>query len=199
MKEAIIDSLARLGAIKFGSFTLKSGLVSPFYIDLRLIVSDPALLRLIAQGLSQLTGGLGYQRLAGIPYTALPMTTALSLLSGVPMIYPRKEQKGYGTKKQIEGIFHPGERALVIDDLITQGHSKFETFQVLEEVGLQVKDVVVLIDREQGGKQLLEERGYRLHALLSIYEILQRLLDQGKIDQAAHQRCLDFIQETTAS
>jgi len=197
MKNAIIDQLAELGAVKFGSFTLKSGLVSPIYIDLRMIIASPKLLRDIAQELARLSNGLGFQQVAGIPYTGLPMATAFSLATGCPMIYPRKEAKSYGTKKLIEGVFYPGQKALVLDDLITQGHSKFEVLDALEAVGLIVTDVVVLIDREQGGKELLAQAGYRLHRVLSIFDILERLKDQGKIDGDTYQKSLTFLKETS--
>ncbi len=196
MKNALIDQLFALGAVQFGSFTLKSGLLSPVYIDLRLLVSSPKLLRDIAGALVQQAAGLGFQRVAAIPYTALPIGTAFSLASGIPMIYPRKETKGYGTKKRIEGIYHRGETVLVLDDLITRGHSKFEVIAPLEAVGLRVKDIVVLIDREQGGKELLAQQGYRLHAILSIYAILERLYGQGKIDSTLYHQSLSFLKES---
>ena len=198
MKEKIIDQLSALGAIKFGEFTLKSGIVSPIYIDLRMTISEPTLLENIALALQTLAKGLDFQRVAGIPYTALPMATAYSLLTKVPMIYPRKEQKGYGTKKKIEGIFKAGEKVLVIDDLITNGLSKFETFDVLEEEDLIVTDVAVLIDREQGGSQALGEKGYKLHSLISVFEVIDRLKATGKITDDMYQKSQQFLQENSS-
>ncbi|MDX2471005.1 MAG: orotate phosphoribosyltransferase [SAR324 cluster bacterium] len=193
MKEKIIAQLSELGAIKFGEFTLKSGILSPIYIDLRMIVSDPSLLENIAQAFKVLSSDLKYDRVAGIPYTALPMATAFSLLTKIPMIYPRKEVKGYGTKKQIEGIFKSGETVLVIDDLITNGLSKFETFDVLEAEGLKVTDVAVLIDREQGGREALIEKGYKLHSLISVFEVIDQLKSSGKISEELYQKSQQFL------
>ncbi len=193
MKETIIEQLSELGAIKFGEFTLKSGIVSPIYIDLRMIVSEPSLLENIAQAFRVLSSDLSFDRVAGIPYTALPMATAFSLLTKTPMIYPRKEQKGYGTKKQIEGIFKSGEMVLVIDDLITNGLSKFETFDVLEAEGLKVTDVAVLIDREQGGREALSEKGYKLHSLISVFEVIDQLKSSGKISEELYLKSQQFL------
>ena len=193
MKETIIEQLSELGAIKFGEFTLKSVIVSPIYIDLRMIVSEPSLLENIAQAFRVLSSDLSFDRVAGIPYTALPMATAFSLLTKTPMIYPRKEQKGYGTKKQIEGIFKSGEMVLVIDDLITNGLSKFETFDVLEAEGLKVTDVAVLIDREQGGREALSEKGYKLHSLISVFEVIDQLKSSGKISEELYLKSQQFL------
>ena len=96
------------------------------------------------------------------------------ILAGrVPLIYPRREEKGYGTRRRIEGQFKPGERVVLIDDIITDGASKLEAIQPLEEAGLIVKDLVILIDREQGGRELLAARGYTLHSVLTISHCLE--------------------------
>jgi uridine monophosphate synthetase len=182
-KEKICLDLFEIGAIKFGEFTLKSGLKSPIYIDLRVLVSYPKALKETAAELKKISKKLKFDRIAGIPYAAIAIATALSLKTGWPMIYPRKEVKDYGTKKPIEGTFKEGETVLVVDDLITTGGSKFEAILPLQENGLKVKDIVVLVDREQGGAKELAEKGYALHAVLKISEILQILKENKKISE----------------
>jgi len=182
-KEEIANKLFEIGAVKFGKFTLKSGLLSPIYIDLRVLVSHPTVLKMVATELIEITKGLKFDRIAGIPYAAIPIATAVSLEGNFPMLYPRKEQKGYGTKKVIEGEFKKGDIVIVYDDLITKGGSKFEAIAPLEEAGMKVKDIVVLVDREQGGPEDLKAKGYDLHAVLKISELLNALLASGKIKQ----------------
>ena len=195
MKKKIIDSLITIGAVKFGEFRLKSGTLSPIYVDLRIIVSYPRLLTDIAAALFELTRGLGYDRIAGIPYTALPIATAFSLSFGTPMIYARKERKAYGTGRQIEGIWKRGDRILLIDDLVTNGISKGEAIGVFEQVGLAVEDIAILIDREQGGRERLEKANYRLHSLISIFEILDRIKSLNKIDGHLYNTVSRFLRD----
>ena len=126
---SLADDLLSAGCIKFGDFTLKSGLQSPIYIDLRRIISHPKLLADVAQAYLPLIAKLKFSRIAGLPYAAIPIATAVCLQGNYPMIYPRKEVKAYGTKAEIEGEFHAGETVLVIDDLATTGGSKFEAIE----------------------------------------------------------------------
>ncbi|NIO68712.1 MAG: orotate phosphoribosyltransferase, partial [Anaerolineae bacterium] len=165
----------------------------PIYIDLRLLVSHPSTLRDVARAYAQLLRPLAFDRLAAIPYAALPIGTAVSLELGCPLIYPRKEVKGHGTKRAVEGEFQKGERVVVLDDLITTGASKLEAIAPLEELGLQVEDVVVLIDREQGGREYLEERGYRLHAVFGLGEMLDVLAQHGRISTAQRDEVKAFL------
>jgi uridine monophosphate synthetase len=110
--------------------------------------------------------------MAAIPYAALPIATAVSICNQRPFIYPRKETKNYGTHHEIEGVYQAGETVVVIDDLATQGGSKFEAIEKLEAAGLKVKDVVVLIDRQSGAVETLAQAGYRLHAVLKLTDLL---------------------------
>ena len=179
----LADDLLSAGCIKFGDFTLKSGLNSPIYIDLRRIISYPKLLADVAQSYLPLISNLQFSRIAGLPYAAIPIATAISLTGNYPMIYPRKEVKTYGTKAEIEGEFRAGETALVIDDLATTGGSKFEAIEKLTAVGLVVKDIVVLVDRQSGAKESLEQAGYSMHAVLTITQLLDYWESTGKVGE----------------
>lgn len=178
------DLILRLhedGCVQFGNFTLASGQTSPIYIDLRRIASEPSLLRMAARAYSSLIKPLTLDRLAAVPYGALTLGTAVALTLNKPLIYPRKEVKAHGTGKSIEGVFSAGERVVVIEDLVTTGGSVLDAIEKLEASGLVVEDVAVLIDREQGGRENLANRGYRLHAALSLSEVLTTLHEAGRI------------------
>jgi uridine monophosphate synthetase len=181
--KTLADNLLEAGCIKFGEFTLKSGLKSPFYIDLRLLIAYPKLLGQVAAAYLPLLEKLQFDRLAGLPYAAIPIATAISLAGNYPMIYPRKEVKPYGTKAEIEGQYHPGETVVVIDDLATTGGSKFEAIQKLTGAGLVVKDVVVLVDRQSGAKESLAEAGYVFHAVLTIGQLLKYWDENGRVEK----------------
>ncbi len=192
-KNTFIAKLFDIGAVKFGEFKLKSGIMSPVYIDLRLLVSYPEILRGVAELLWQKIEPLSFDVICGVPYTALPIATAISLLNNKPMIMRRKEVKDYGTKKAIEGVFSVGQSCLILEDLVTSGMSVFETIEPLEHEGLKVKDIVVILDREQGGKKNIEGRGYSLQALFTMTELLSELLAAGKIDSEMHDKVKQFI------
>lgn len=195
-KQEIALALHEIGSIKFGEFTLKSGIKSPIYIDLRLLISYPKVLKLISEAMTEKAKELKFDVIAGIPYTALPIATAMSLDQNWPMVYARKEVKEYGTKKKIEGVFKEGDTALIIDDLITTGGSKFETIEPFEASNLKITDFLVLVDREQGGGRLLEEKGFKLHSIIGINEILDILKENDKIDDQSCKKAKDFIAQT---
>lgn len=193
---SLADGLLEAGCIKFGEFTLKSGLKSPIYIDLRQIITYPSLLRTIGDAYLPILSMIQFSRIAGLPYAAIPIATAISLAGNYPMIYPRKEVKTYGTKAEIEGEYHAGETVVVIDDLATTGGSKFEAIEKLTGVGLVVKDVVVLVDRQSGAKESLEQAGYNLHAVLTITQLLDHWEGNGKVSKEKIAETREFLKQS---
>jgi uridine monophosphate synthetase len=192
---SLADRLLDAGCIKFGQFRLKSGLNSPIYIDLRLLTGDPELLSQVAEAYLPVLNGLEFDRLAALPYAALPIGTAVSLQGGWPLVYPRKEAKSYGTQAQVEGLFHPGERVVIIDDLATTGGSKFEAIQKLTQAGLQVEEVVVLVDRQSGASQALTQAGYRLRSVFTLTQLLDHWQRTARVPAQQIEAVRQFLAE----
>jgi orotate phosphoribosyltransferase len=193
----VTDELARglwrTGAIKFGDFVLKSGVHSPFYINLRFLISIPSVLRQSCEAMSAAAAGLKFDRVAGIPFAGLPLGVMVSQQLAVPLIYPRPEVKQHGDVRAIEGDYAPGETVLVVDDLITNGGAKIEAIKPLQEAGLKVKDIVVLIDREQGGVRLMAEKGYAVHSVMTVSELLDKLKGMGLISEDQFRTSIDYV------
>ena len=135
-----------------------------------------------------------FDLICGVPYAALPMATAMSLESYIPLIIKRKEAKSYGTKKLIEGIYEKGQNCLLVEDVITSGKSLIETIAEVENEDLKVADIVVVLDREQGGKQLLESKGFKVHTLFNISEVCEILQEEGQLSDEEVKRIQDFLQ-----
>jgi len=186
-KERLMLSLFEIKAIKFGSFRLKSGILSPVYIDLRVLVSYPKVLKQVAKEYFSILKRLRFDRMAAIPYTALPIVGAISFYNNKPWLYTRKEVKEYGTKRPFEGEYKGGERVVLIDDMITTGQSKIEAVYPLVKAGLLIKDIVVLFDREQGGREFLEDKGFKLHSVMTLKAWLKFLYQKKKIEKEKYE------------
>lgn len=189
LAQDLIDS----HCVRFGPFKLKSGIMSPIYLDLRRLVTHPLILKRVARAYAAKLRELNFDRIAGIPYAALPIATAIALEMNRPMIYPRREAKDYGTQAVIEGDYAAGETVVVIDDLATTGGSKIEAIQKLAEANLKVRDIVVLIDRGQGAGPLLAEAGYQLHAVAALPELLAEWLRSGAISREQFEAVKEFL------
>jgi uridine monophosphate synthetase len=178
----LILQLYDIGCVVFGDHVQASGAVFPYYIDLRKIISIPQIFHQIVSAYADILKDLKFDRIAGIPYGSLPTATGLALRMERPMIFPRKEVKTYGAGKLIEGHFQTGETIVVVDDILISGKSVMEGAAKLKSAGLNVEDIVVLIDHEQGVKDKLQVNGYRAHSVLALSEIAQILYQANRID-----------------
>jgi uridine monophosphate synthetase len=195
----LADMLFEIGAVKFGAFRIKlhetrpDAPLSPIYLNFRLLRSYPAALGFAAELLLKLAGPLRYELLADIPTGITPIVAVMTYLGKVPMISPRKEAKAYGLGVAIDGEYKEGQRVLLVDDLISAGDSKFEAIEKLQKAGLVVEDVLVVVDRQQGGAAMLTEKGFRPHAVATISQLLERYRATGAIDEARYRQVVEYL------
>jgi orotate phosphoribosyltransferase len=188
-RKGMVDELAtvlvKVRALQIGTFTLSSGKLSSYYIDLRTVPSYPGAYRYVVDCyLSLIRNEVGldkFDAIAGIPTAGLAFSSPVALELKKPMIYVRSEEKDYGHKKRIEGSIRPGWRILVMDDLITTGHSLLSGIDAIREEGGEVRDVAVLIDRLEGGQANLKRAGVTLRPLTNITELTKTLHSKEEI------------------
>jgi len=169
--DILIQHLKGCGAIQFGRFVLTSGAISDYYIDIKKASTDPKILKIIAQQMSDYTKG--YDMLAGMELGAVPLVVALALETGIPYVIIRKEKREHGTGKQIEGGDVKGKSVLVIEDVTTSGGSVIKTIQILRENNAEVEKVLVVVDRENGAREQLQKLEVEFIPLVSVSEILK--------------------------
>ncbi len=186
--QELILQLYDIGCLLFGEYVQASGATFSYYIDLRQIISNPQIFHQVLKAYADILKTLTFDRIAGIPYGSLPTATGLSLILHRPMIYPRKEVKAHGTRRLIEGDFNPGEKAVVVDDILITGKSVIEGSQKLQSSGLKVEDIVVFIDHEEGVMDKINSHGYQAYSVLKISEITETLYEAGRINQEQYRR-----------
>ncbi len=177
----LILQLYDIGCIIFGDHVQSSGETLPYYIDLRRVISIPQIFHQVVAAYAEVLEPLNFDRVAGIPYGSLPTATGLSLRLEKPMIFPRKEVKEYGTGRLIEGHFKPGETIVVVDDILITGGSVIKGARKLKSVGLEVQDIVVLIDHGKNVMEKLKQQGYQGHAVFNLKEIAETLYEADRI------------------
>lgn len=198
----LAQTLFDLGGVQFGNFTVsESAVSSPVFVNPKVLISNPTALRVASKLMQQeinLAQSLRRARahpfavVAGVPVGGLLLATAFSLETNIPMIYARVRPEGTG-KRGIEGRYNIGDTALIIDDLITRGSSVLETAELLEENRLQVKDVIVLVDREHGATERLRRRGYNLISILKLDVMLNHYMSRGLISEETYNICAEYL------
>jgi len=191
--ESLVLGLHEVGAVKFGEFKLKSGIMSPVYFDLRVTVSYPKLLSQISEQLWALCKDDKFDVICGVPYTALPFATAMSTGHNLPMVLRRKEAKDYGTKKMVEGVYTQGSNCLIVEDVVTSGMSVLETSTSLKEEGLICTHAVVLLDREQGGPERISDGGVVLKSVVTVSKFIDVLEKANKVTADVAEKVRAFV------
>jgi len=171
-RERVLNALLGAGCLLRGTFRLSSGGVSNFYVDVRRLYSHPREARIVAEELSRVVDELGCEVVAGVETGGIPLAAMVSLLLEKPLVYVRKKPKEHGTQKLIEGDESIGGSAVVIDDVATTGSSLLRAVGILRESGFRVENALVVVDREEGAAQNLASAGVRLHALVTLRELL---------------------------
>lgn len=189
----LAHDLHAAGCVRFGEFTLRSGIVSPVYVDLRRLVGFPATMRRVAEAYRRVLTTVAGDRLGAVPYGALPIATAVSLVTDTPMVWPRPAKKGHGTGALVEGDWAEGDAVVLIDDVITSGTSAIEAAEMLRASGLVVTDLVVLLDRSDDASGRLEAAGIRMHAVSTLRAVVDSLGGSGAIDGDQHRTVTAFL------
>jgi orotate phosphoribosyltransferase len=191
--------LIKNNAIKFGDYILASGKKSPYYIDLRQTISSPNTMDWIANSFTRIIlneiGRGKVDRILGVPTAGVPFATVVSQKLGLPLIYYRQARKEHGVKKKIEGILERNDRVLIVDDLITTGESVIEAAEVVRDQGGVVNELVVLLDREQGGQQKLRSSRIEPHVLFRISDAMIWLHTVGLIEDKIYEILKRYIEE----
>lgn len=179
--------LTNIDALQFGLFKLSSGKVSPYYVDLRIVPSFPDAFRDICEfyieTITQQIGVKNFDRITGIPVAGIPFASQVAFILKKPLLYVRKDAKLHGRERRVDGILVSGDRVLLVDDLVTTGITLKKAAEAVRAEGGVVTDAVSFLDRQEGGKELLEKEGIKLHSLLKISEIAQTLYEMGTIEE----------------
>ena len=172
MDMELVEMLKKTGAVKFGDFTLSSGRKSHYYVDKYIFETNPQCLAAIGERIAGMIPE-GTQRLAGIEIGSISLAAIASVRSAIPFVIVRKEKKGYGTNKLIEGTWYKGERILLIEDVITTGRGALGAVNAVRNAGLAVQDLICVVDREEGGRISLESNGINVKSLVKASELLE--------------------------
>jgi orotate phosphoribosyltransferase len=194
----VADSLYRSGCLRFGTFKIRSGALSPYYIDLACLIASPKELCTIAEiaacEIKNIMAVDRIDKLASIELKGALILPSIGCQVNLPCTVVRKEEKTYGVTGRTAGAgVANGDHILFFDDVLSEGLSKIEGIKPLEELGARVKHLVIVVDREQGGRENLEKLGYSVHALTKISELCNCLLEQGQVSKAQAVAVMQYI------
>jgi orotate phosphoribosyltransferase len=171
-KEKLVELLKNCEAIQFGHFILTSGAESTYYIDIKKASTNPEILAIIADEMERYSQG--YEMIAGMELGAIPLIVALSLKTKIPYVIVRKQKREHGTGKQIEGGDVSGKKVLILEDVTTSGGSVIKTIRAIREEGGIVDKVIVVVDRDSGAKEKIQNIDVSLIPLLDIKDYLKQ-------------------------
>jgi len=198
VKGDVAKALVDGDCIKIGLFTYASGRQGPVYVDIRVLPSTPKSMNIVTDAMADAIKELEPDVLAGAETAGIPLAAVASIKTKTPMIYVRKKPKHYGTKSQVEGVVTNGDKALLIDDMITNGWSKLDFIEGLRFRGLVVEDCLVVVDREQGGTETLGKAGVKLHSLITLKDVLDYMLKKKAISQEDYDGVVEYLHSTEA-
>ncbi|MCW3995684.1 MAG: orotate phosphoribosyltransferase [Candidatus Bathyarchaeota archaeon] len=200
MVDKVASALYLSGCVKFGSFRIKSGAASPYYIDLARVLSAPeqlcSIAEVAAERIKQIMTADQIDKLASIELKGALIAPSIACRLNLPCVIVRKEEKNYGVTGRIAGAdVNKGENILFFDDVISEGLSKVEGIKALQELGATVKHLLVVVNREQGGKENLEKLGYRVYSLVNISEVVDSLRKRGCIPEHQAEKVIEYIRQ----
>jgi orotate phosphoribosyltransferase len=196
----VANALFESGCVKFGTFKIKSGAISPYYIDMARLLSNPKQLCTIVDIAAKKIGKImvtdKIDKLASIELKGALIVPSIACKLDLPCVIVRKEDKAYGVTGRIAGAdVAVGDNILFFDDVVSEGLSKIEGVKPLKELGANVKHLMVVVNREQGGKEKLESAGFQVHALTKISQVVSELEKTGKISSQQAKTVLDYIKK----
>jgi orotate phosphoribosyltransferase len=196
--DTVAEALYSSGCLKFGSFKIKSGAISPYYIDLARLLSSPtqlcSIVKVAAEQVTQIMYSDKIDKLASIELKGALIVPSIACKINLPCVIVRKENKAYGVTGRIAGAdVAKGDNILFFDDVISEGLSKIEGIKPLQELGGNIRHLIVVVNREQGGKENLEKIGFKVHALAKISEIVSSLRQHNRISKKQADEVLDYV------
>ena len=196
--DKVANALYLSGCLKFGSFKIKSGATSPYYIDLARVLAAPQQLCIIAeiasQKIKQISETEKINKLASIELKGALIVPSIACNLNLPCVIVRKEEKAYGVTGRIAGAdVAKGDNILFFDDVISEGLSKVEGIKPLQELGANVRHMLVVVNREHGGKEKLEKLGYKVHALAKITDIVDSLYREKHISKEQADKVSEYV------